>query len=811
MKNVLSTFAMLVVFGLIGYAGWYLYSQKPDAPEQALPLNAEIEIKGMLSPAKQEAVWEAEHMTFQIERRLGQTLLKAWADRDVDKLTSLFQGEFQAGIPSTPEWAVVSKPPVEERSRLTDQATQRDTDNLDEFLSLLLEPIDGVNLGRKKLEVLRIQKENDDRWSCRFLLTGSGVDDDANAYQYESESEVVLVVKDKKQFAAADSILAWEFRSETIRTCTAPIMEEVTSRLKLDTVDLVDNWELVEGIPRQHNFQIAVEDFDLDHDLDIAVMSVGMTRTLLAYEDGEYVDVTEKVGLPNVEKDPFGSEIFATAWIDIDNDGYPDLISGHKVFKNEQGKRFSEITKETYLSFDEEVMGYNVVDYNNDGQLDLYVIYQRPIGRQVQTDEGKASLASIKKWINESDSGKLNQLFKNNGNGTFSNVTELTSASGGRRHSHAAAWFFYNDDRFPDVYIANDYGRNIIFQNNQGQFFEDVSAESGADASTTSMGVVAGDINNDGRTDLYVSNMFSNTGRRIVQMVSAEDYTPAIYPQVVDACIGNQLYCRDVEGGLFKDLAMEAGVNQVGWAWAPTMMDLDSDGLLDLYCASGFMSFDRQKTDGEACLWRGIVTQPMDQLLQLPEIGDVDRESGELWVANALRLPENGENLSAFEQNRLFLNVDGKRFVDGSFASNADIDSDSRSVIAADFDRDGAVDLLVASAGGGPVRLFSNRLTQGNRIEIRLKGVTSNRMGIGSRIVAHCGDRKIVRDLIPQNGFMGIGPALAWIGTGKADKIDRLTIRWPTGESQEFLDVDVNRSIQIEEGSDQIETVTQWD
>lgn len=256
---------------------------------------------------------------------------------------------------------------------------------------------------------------------------------------------------------------------------------------------------------------------------------------------------------------------------------------------------------------------------------------------------------------------------------------------------------------------------------------------------------------------------------------------------------------------------MEAGVNQVGWAWAPTMMDLDSDGLLDLYCASGFMSFDRQKTDGEACLWRGIVTQPMDQLLQLPEIGDVDRESGELWVANALRLPENGENLSAFEQNRLFLNVDGKRFVDGSFASNADIDSDSRSVIAADFDRDGAVDLLVASAGGGPVRLFSNRLTQGNRIEIRLKGVTSNRMGIGSRIVAHCGDRKIVRDLIPQNGFMGIGPALAWIGTGKADKIDRLTIRWPTGESQEFLDVDVNRSIQIEEGSDQIETVTQWD
>jgi len=198
-------------------------------------------------------------------------------------------------------------------------------------------------------------------------------------------------------------------------------------------------------------------------------------------------------------------------------------------------------------------------------------------------------------------------------------------------------------------------------------------------------------------------------------------------------------------------------------------------------------------------------------MAQLPEIGEVDREAGEFWIANPLSLPKSGENLSAFERNKLFLSIDGKQFVDGSFASSVDIDSDSRSVIAGDIDWDGALDLIVASAGGGAVRVFSNRLTQGNRIEIRLKGVTSNRPGIGSRIVAEFGDRKVVRDLFPKNGFMGIGPAVEWIGIGAATKIDRLTVRWPTGEVQEFLDVEVNRSILIEEDSKEIDTLKQWD
>ncbi len=200
------------------------------------------------------------------------------------------------------------------------------------------------------------------------------------------------------------------------------------------------------------------------------------------------------------------------------------------------------------------------------------------------------------------------------------------------------------------------------------------------------------------------------------------------------------------------------------------------------------------------------MTQPEDREAQLPVIGEVDEEEGEFWVANPLDLPSLGENLSAYERNKLFLNVDGSRFVDASFASSVDIDSDSRSVVAADFDRDGSVDLLVASAGGGSLRMFSNKIEQGNRLEIRLKGVKSNRQGIGARIIAEFGEQKITRDLFPNNGFMGTGPAEVWLGIGEAPKIDKLTIRWPSGDVQEFQDVEVNRGVQIEEGNAEIKT-----
>ena len=195
------------------------------------------------------------------------------------------------------------------------------------------------------------------------------------------------------------------------------------------------------------------------------------------------------------------------------------------------------------------------------------------------------------------------------------------------------------------------------------------------------------------------------------------------------------------------------------------------------------------------------MSRPLDRNAELPELGEVDRESGEFWIKNPFRIPASGNNLSAYERNRLYLNVEGRSFIDASFASRADIDSDSRSVVAADFDRDGAPDLLVGSVGGGPLRLFLNRFPKTTRrVRIDLVGTESNRGAIGTRIVAEAGGREIVRDHFPVNGGVGQAPAEMLVGLGRATRIDRLSIRWPTGVVQVFEDLPVDARLTFTEG-----------
>jgi len=200
-------------------------------------------------------------------------------------------------------------------------------------------------------------------------------------------------------------------------------------------------------------------------------------------------------------------------------------------------------------------------------------------------------------------------------------------------------------------------------------------------------------------------------------------------------------------------------------------------------------------------MWRAVVSRPLDRNCVLPELGKVDKKGGEFWIGNAFMMPSAGANLSAYERNRLFLNVGKQGFLNASFASRADIDSDSRSVVAADFDGDGAPDLLVGSSGGGSLRLFRNRFPRtSHRVRMNLVGVTSNRMAIGTRVIAHCGDRQIVRDLFTPNGCMGQGPPEMILGLGTATTIDRLSVRWPTGRVQEFRNLPVDCRITIREG-----------
>jgi hypothetical protein len=178
----------------------------------------------------------------------------------------------------------------------------------------------------------------------------------------------------------------------------------------------------------------------------------------------------------------------------------------------------------------------------------------------------------------------------------------------------------------------------------------------------------------------------------------------------------------------------------------------------------------------------------------------VDSSLGEFWVTNPWDIVEQGHNLSAYERKRAFLNVQGQEFLDISYLTGADSDGDGRSVAAGDFRNDGRLDLVVRQVGGGPVLLFENQFPRAHYLTVSLRGRASNRLGIGARLTATVAGRELTRELYPHNSFRSQMPSRVHFGLGEATKIDRLTVRWPSGAVQTLDNLAANRHVIITEG-----------
>ncbi len=186
----------------------------------------------------------------------------------------------------------------------------------------------------------------------------------------------------------------------------------------------------------------------------------------------------------------------------------------------------------------------------------------------------------------------------------------------------------------------------------------------------------------------------------------------------------------------------------------------------------------------------------------MPLPGKLDHKLKEFWSENPWDIVKNGHNLSAFERKRVWMNQRGTGFLDFSYLSGADNDGDGRSVVAADFRNTGQLDLILRQVGGGALLLYENNFPLRHYLKVSLRGTRSNRQGIGARLTAETKGLKMLREMYPLNSYMSQAPNIAHFGLGDAQRVKRLTVRWPSGLEQTLTDLKADQHIVVTEGQE---------
>ena len=503
---------------------------------------------------------------------------------------------------------------------------------------------------------------------------------------------------------------------------------------------------------------VSVTDFDADGHVDLYFTNSRFGEPNALYRnrgDGTFEDVAAPAGLADVNRPGEGVSMGAV-WGDIDNDGREDVLVyryGHlALYRNIDGKRFEDITAAAGLRRWVNSNGAIWLDYDRDGLLDLYVTaYFRDVDLWHLT-----TTRIMHDSFEFATNGGKNLLFRNLGGGRFEDVTDKAGV-GSTRWTLAAASADFNADGWPDIYLANDYGPEELYLNDNGRRF--VLTTAGLESESKSgMSVTLGDAFNRGRLDAFVTNisergyLFQNNNLRLNQMR---------------------------EAGRFRNIA-EGDIADAGWAWGAQFGDFNNDGTNELFVANGFISADREQN-----YW-----------YSMSKIAGANAR----FFEDAATWPAFGNaSLSGYEPSRVYLNRGVAGWVDVAKPVGVTDLYDGRSVALADLSNRGAVDVIVANQNQ-PVVLYRGYPDSANHwITFQLVGTRSNRSAIGAEVLLEAGDFTQRRVVDGGSGFASQNDRRVHFGLGAREWVDRAIIEWPSGTRQILTRPPIDRIVTVTE------------
>ena len=433
---------------------------------------------------------------------------------------------------------------------------------------------------------------------------------------------------------------------------------------------------------------------------------------------------------------------------DYDRDGRIDLFityfGRNVLLRNRGGGRFEETTAAAGLSTDRDRWGSGCtfLDADRDGDLDLFVANYLNFDLQNAPEPGQGPNCQWKGVpVNCGPKGlptDTNLLYRNNGNGTFSDVSDASGISKVTgRYSMTAGAADLDGDGWIDIYVATDSTAAILYRNNRDGTFTDIALESGSAYSSfgapqAGMGLALGDYDADGALDILKTHF--------------ADDVPALY--------------RALGRGRFEDVAHEAGlaVQNRFVQWGAGMPDLDSDGWMDVVAVTGhvYPEVDRLLPDyphrGPRLVFRNTGSGRFEDVTQTSGPGVVDRQS-------------------------------------------------SRGAAFGDIDNDGDIDALIMNMNAPPSLLQNDTPRDRHWLSVALRGVRSNRHGIGATVLVSANGRTQARAVLSQTSYYSVDDLRVHFGLGRAARADRIEVRWPSGHVDTLTDVTADRVVEIVEGS----------